>query len=85
MIPVLAFNLIAKSGNYEQAVKAADQRIGKLETLKQRQSCSVMSDNQKTVAVNEMTNKLTELSELHKNDQLDDAEYGAAKRQVLGL
>lgn len=79
------FNLIAKSGNYGKAVEAADSRIGKLQSLKQQKNCAEMSDNQKTVAVDEITKKLVELSALHKSGQLDDAEYRAAKRQVLGL
>lgn len=79
------FNLIAKSGNYGKAVEAADSRIGKLQSLKQQKNCTEMSDNQKTVAVDEITKKLVELSALHKSGQLDDAEYRAAKRQVLGL
>lgn len=79
------FNLIAKSGNYTNAVDAADSRIGKLQAIKQQKNCAQMSDNQKTVAADEITKKLVELSTLHKSGQLDDAEYRAAKRQVLGL
>lgn len=79
------FNLIAKSGNYSNALKAADERIARLEQVKQDKSCSGMNKEEQSVAADEIITKLTELSAMHKSGDLTTDEYNAAKRQVLGL
>lgn len=79
------FNLIAKSGNYSNALKAADERIGRLQEIKNDKSCDGMSRDQQHVAADEIITKLSELSQMHKAGDLSTEEYNMAKRQVLGL
>ena len=79
------FNLIAKSSNYSSALKAADERIARLEQVKLDKSCGGMTKEQQSVAADEIITQLTELSAMHRNGDLTTDEYNAAKRQVLGL
>lgn len=79
------FNLIAKSGNYEKATTAAGNRIGALQAIKDRKSCVGLSEQQQIAEADKITEKLIELSRLHKSGQLTNEEYQSAKRKVLDL
>ncbi|RAU17208.1 hypothetical protein DN062_13630 [Nitrincola tibetensis] len=79
------FNLIAKSGNYSNALKAADERIGRLQQLKTEKSCGGMNKEQQSAAADEILTKLSELSQMHKAGELTTEEYNMAKRKVLDL
>lgn len=77
------FNLIAKSENYKNALEAADRRILRLNQLKAQKKCSDIRSDETTISIQYLSEKLRELSRLHKEGILTDQEYMDAKKKVL--
>ena len=77
------FNLIAKSQNYENALRAADRRIENLQDLKTKNNCAVASTDEQNQETAKLTQQLSELNQLYKDGVLSDDEYKEAKRKIL--
>ena len=75
------FNLIAKHGNYKDAVEAADRRIAHLSGLKKERSCPVVAGDENRAS--DAIEKLTQLKKLHKEGALTDQEFEDAKQKLL--
>ncbi len=74
------FNLIAKNNNYKSALKAADQRLARLDELRKGGNCS---DEQLAEAEQRMESKLKELKNLRDKDLITQEEYNASRKAVL--
>ena len=74
------FNLIAKNMNYDDALQAANARIARLDSLRDRNNCS---DEQLAEAEQDMATKLQELKDLHEKDLISEDEYKEARKKVL--
>ena len=77
------FNLIAKSGNYNKALEAADKRIENLESMSEEKKCSLVSESERDKAALSLSNELKELNDLYKTGALTQEEYDVAKQKVL--
>lgn len=75
--------MIAKSNNYENATKAAGERIARLETLKEKKECKDTSDEIATAKAS-LAEELKTLKKMHDSGDLTKAEYRAAKNKLLG-
>tara|TARA_B100001250_G_C19645984_1_gene720381 strand:+ start:354 stop:812 length:459 start_codon:yes stop_codon:yes gene_type:complete len=76
------FNLIAKSQNYKNATQAADRRIEKLESIKEKKNCS---RNQKKIRAKSasIVDELNNLTDLYKRGDITKSEYEKAKKELL--
>ena len=76
------FNLIAKHQNYNEALKAADQRLAQLNAFKQEKACGV-SDVDDQERGTDMIEQLKVLSQMHEEGTINDEEYRVAKQKLL--
>lgn len=76
------FNLIAKDGNYKNALEGADKRISQLNEIKKNNGCiaSNAGIDEKPASI---STDLRELSKLHKEGVITEEEYKAGKSKLL--
>ncbi len=76
------FNLIAKSQNYKNATQAADRRIKRWETIKEKKNCA---GNQKAIKAksSSIVEELNTLTDLYKRGDITRSEYEKAKKDLL--
>ncbi len=77
------FNLIAKSGNYSDALEAADGRIAHMQALRENKDCKVASDEDNKESASKLTRDLNELQKLHEDGTITEEEYDVARQKVL--
>ena len=75
------FNLIAKEGNYTDAIEAADGRIERLSDLRKEKNCSTVVENKSNIS--DVVAKISELNRLYKSGAIDEGEYKALKQKLL--
>ena len=75
------FNLIAKNGNYNDAINAADKRISHLNELQKERNCAVVVEEENKGP--DALERLTQLQKLHKSGALTDDEFEEAKQKIL--
>jgi len=78
------FNLIAKDGNYKDALEAAGARIKALKELKKEKNCSDSDQSRSSSLKSEgLAAELEKLSNMRKQGVLTDEEYATAKKKLL--
>jgi len=78
------FNLIAKDGNYKDALEAAGARIKALKDLKKEKGCNDSNESKSAVLDSaNLAKELKKLSEMRKDGLLTDDEYANAKKKLL--
>ena len=76
------FNLVAKHGNYNAALEAADRRIATCRELERKKGCE-----ENIALTNEISsylvNRMSTLKDLHKRGLIDDKEYERSRAELL--